>query len=121
MQILKTFFGRRADGVWEVQNMGPVSLDPVAGAEDETFYCVKDGLFALQPNILGTIRFVLGQSIVPIVAHVPGEKALRCLGTGFFISCTGLLITAAHVVTEVSKMNMAVQRRLMIGPGNSAK
>ncbi|HZM28239.1 MAG TPA: trypsin-like peptidase domain-containing protein [Gemmatimonadales bacterium] len=49
---------------------------------------------------MGTIRFALGQSIVPVVAHVPGERVLRCLGTAFFISCTGLLVTAAHVITD---------------------
>ena len=42
----------------------------------------------------------MGQSIVPIVAMVTGESIIRCLGTGFFIGCDGLLVTAAHVVTD---------------------
>jgi hypothetical protein len=42
----------------------------------------------------------MGESIVPVVANVQGENTLRCVGTGFFISCTGLLITAAHVITD---------------------
>jgi hypothetical protein len=35
-----------------------------------------------------------------VVANVKGESTLRCVGTGFFVSCTGLLITAAHVITD---------------------
>ncbi len=42
----------------------------------------------------------MGQSIVPIVAMIPGEGLVRCLGTGFFVSCTGLLLTAAHVLSD---------------------
>jgi hypothetical protein len=52
------------------------------------------------PPIAGTIQSVLGESIVPVVANVRGEHLLRCVGTGFFVSCTGLLITAAHVITD---------------------
>jgi hypothetical protein len=42
----------------------------------------------------------MGESIVPIVAHVNGEDTLRCIGTEFFIICSGLLVTAAHVITD---------------------
>lgn len=42
----------------------------------------------------------LGQSIVPIVAHSHGDLEMRCLRTGFFVSCSGLLITAAHVIAD---------------------
>lgn len=69
-------------------------------AQNEGFYSLDDDLVVAQPNFLGTRRFVLGQSIVPIVAHVQGEHVLRCLGTGFFVSCSGLLITAAHVIAD---------------------
>jgi hypothetical protein len=49
---------------------------------------------------IGTTQSFLGESVVPIVANVHGENSLRCVGTGFFVSCSGLLITAAHVITD---------------------
>ena len=51
---------------------------------------------------MGTIRSFVGESVVPVVANVRGENWLRCIGTGFFVSCTGLLITAAHVIINQS-------------------
>lgn len=99
LEIFKPFFGRRGDGAWEIQAMASVPLKP-KNAADADFYAIENDMFVAHPNIIGTIHSVLAQSIVPIVAHVPGETHLRCLGTGFFISCTGLLITAAHVITD---------------------
>lgn len=99
LEILKLFFGRRGNGAWEIQAVASVPLKPKR-AVDADFYAVENDMFVAQPNIIGTIHSVLAQSIVPIVANVPGETHLRCLGTGFFISCTGLLITAAHVITD---------------------
>jgi hypothetical protein len=68
--------------------------------QDSDFYPVREDLFTVQPNYIGTICSTMGQSIVPVVAIIPGEDRVRCLGTGFFISCTGLLVTAAHVITD---------------------
>ena len=69
-------------------------------ASAEAFFAIDDDLVLSQPATFGTTTHFLRQSIVPIVAHVQGENVLRCLGTGFFISCSGLLVTAAHVVTD---------------------
>jgi hypothetical protein len=43
---------------------------------------------------------LLKQSILPVVAWVEGESAIRCIGTAFMISCTGYLITACHVLLD---------------------
>ena len=99
MEVLRALFGQRDDGVWQIQSLMPVPLNPENGG-DHNFYPVKDDLFFADPPFIGTIRYTLGQSIVPLVAHVPGENVLMCLGTGFFISCSGFLITAAHVITD---------------------
>jgi hypothetical protein len=40
------------------------------------------------------------QSIVPVVAWNDGDEEIRCIGTGFFISASGLLLTAAHVLRD---------------------
>jgi hypothetical protein len=75
-------------------------LKPKEGEPDPDFFEIDDDIFLVQPNIMGTIHAFLGESIVPIVSRVHGESLLRCIGTGFFISCSGLLVTASHVITD---------------------
>jgi hypothetical protein len=99
LELLKLHFGKGRNGKWAIQFMKAVPLR-ASGRIEEAFFPVQDELFLAQPSFLGTTGFVLGESIVPIVAQVRGEKVLRCLGTGFFVSCSGLLITAAHVITD---------------------
>ena len=99
LELLKVQFSKNHNGAWAIENFLPIPLKP-RESEGGDFFAVEDDLVTAQPNFLGTIKFILGQSIVPVVAHVPGESVLRCLGTGFFISCTGLLVTAAHVITD---------------------
>ncbi|NVO13268.1 MAG: trypsin-like peptidase domain-containing protein [Rhodoplanes sp.] len=48
----------------------------------------------------GHTEFLIRQSIVPIVAWNDGDRGIRCIGTGFFISASGFLMTAAHVVRD---------------------
>ena len=96
--LLKPHYGRAADGTWTVQDLIALRLQPRPGCSGD-FFPISDEL-VVQRSLFGTIGFLLAQSIVPIVAHIPGEHTLRCLGTGFFISCSGLLITAAHVITD---------------------
>lgn len=55
---------------------------------------VMENLFAT----FGTTEFLVRQSIVPMVAWNDGDEEVKCIGTGFFVSASGLLITAAHVV-----------------------
>jgi hypothetical protein len=98
-EILLLHFGKNKRDKWAADAFLPLSLKPQVNIQAGHFK-LADDLVTAQPNHLGTTSFFLGQSIVPIVAHVPGEKILRCLGTGFFISCTGLLITATHVITD---------------------
>src|SRR6266581_2937089 len=99
LELLKVHFEKNGSGMWAIQSLQSIPLKP-RGSEEGSFFAIKDDLIVAQPAFAGTIKFVLGQSIVPVVAHVPGEKVLKCLGTGFFISCSGLLVTAAHVITD---------------------
>lgn len=98
--ILKTHFCRSQGGTWEIQALTSIMLRPRVGNDDSGFFEIHDDIVVRQPNLVGTTMSVLGQSIVPVVAQVSDEHLLRCLGTGFFISCSGLLITAAHVITD---------------------
>lgn len=100
LALLKLHFRKSKDGRWIIEALKSISLRPYGGHAGEGFFPIEDDLVVAQPALLGTIKFLLGQSIVPVVAHVPGERVLRCLGTGFFISCSGLLVTAAHVITD---------------------
>ena len=99
LSLLKRLFGRRGDGMLAIEKMAVVPLRSDGGT-DTDFYRVREDLFLVQPNYISTILSTLGQSIVPIVAIVPGENTVRCLGTGFFVSAEGLLVTAAHVVID---------------------
>jgi S1-C subfamily serine protease len=100
MEILKTFWQQRQDGVYGAIAMQSLDLlGPDRKGAD--FFPVQDDVVVTQHTpIAGTIKSVMGESIVPVVAIVPGENKVRCVGTAFFISCTGLLITAAHVITD---------------------
>lgn len=80
--------------------MQGIYLRPRQDPAREDLFEIADELLVIQPNIVGTTTDILGQSIVPIVTHSHGELEMRCLGTGFFVSCSGLLITAAHVITD---------------------
>jgi len=99
VELLKITFGKRTAGRWNIASMDSISIKP-RQPTDIGFYEIADDVVTAQPSNFGPTTFHLGQSIVPIVAHVQGESVLRCIGTGFFISCSGLLITAAHVVSD---------------------
>lgn len=45
-------------------------------------------------------EFLARQNIVPIVAWNDGDEEMRSIGTGFFISASGYLLTAAHVLRD---------------------
>lgn len=102
LSILKPIFGSRSDGTLAIQNLAVVPLRSESD-EQTDFYPVRNDLFVIQPDYISTVLSTLGQSVFPMVAIVPGEDRrdiVRCLGTGFFVSADGLLITAAHVVTD---------------------
>lgn len=99
VELLKLHFGKGKDGKWAINAMNSIALTPRED-DNESFFAIQDDVVIAQPAFFGTTKFVLGQSIVPVVAQVTGESVLRCLGTGFFISCSGLLVTAAHVITD---------------------
>jgi hypothetical protein len=98
LKILKLIWAHGQSG-WHIRSGKSVELAPRGGLESD-FYAIKDDIVISQPNFFGPTSYVMGQSIVPIVAIVDGEDTIRCLGTAFFISCTGILITAAHVITD---------------------
>lgn len=98
IELLKVIFEHRKEGAWGISALSSLAIKPKDTSKD--FFPIADEMVMFQPSSFGPTTFFLGQSIVPIVAQVHGESVLRCIGTGFFVSCTGLLITAAHVVSD---------------------
>lgn len=99
LSILKPLYGRGNDGRYGIQHLAVVPL--AARAQDASdFFQIQNDLLHAQPNYVSTVLATLGQSIVPVVAVVRGERLIRCLGTGFFVSASGLFITAAHVIID---------------------
>ena len=100
MKIMKLFWQQRQDGAYAIVEMkGLDLLGPERSGQE--FFAIRDDIVITQtPPIGGTIRSILGESIVPVVAVANGEQSVRCIGTAFFVSCSGLLITAAHVITD---------------------
>jgi hypothetical protein len=142
--ILKSIWRKNDKGIWIVHDLQSLYLRPREGFEKDYFKVNNDNLNLLtqQPgkvfeNIFatfGTTEFLVRQSIVPIISWNEGDQEARCIGTGFFISASGLLMTAAHVlrdpveekytsVTQVGKNAFKLHESLRFGvllPANPA-
>ena len=107
--ILKSLWKKNEAGGWVTHDIKGVDLKPREGFEPD-YFKIEDEMILLtqQPGpvmrdffaTFGYTEFLIRQSIVPIVAWNDGDQGMRCIGTGFFISASGLLMTAAHVVRD---------------------
>ncbi len=107
--ILKSLWKKNEAGVWVIHGIKGIDLRPREGSEPD-YYKIKDETVMLTERPGGVIQdffttfghteFIVRQSIVPIVAWNDGDRGMRCIGTGFFISASGLLMTAAHVIRD---------------------
>jgi hypothetical protein len=107
--ILKSIWKKNEAGVWAVHDLKGIDLKPRQGFEAD-YFKIEDEMVLLtqQPGpvmqdffaTFGHTEFLIRQSIVPIVAWNEGDPGMRCIGTGFFISASGFLITAAHVIRD---------------------
>jgi len=87
--------------------MKGITLKPKAGFESD-YFAFESSLELMTPtpphadlfSAFGSTDFLVKQSIVPVVAWVPGASTIRCIGTGFIVSCTGYMITASHVLLD---------------------
>lgn len=99
MELLRVRWAIDRDGRANVSAIKSLLLTPYDAHENDRFYLIKDGLCLFQPNYVDTLMGELAKSIVPIVMIRAGSSILEPLGTGFFVSCDGLLVTAGHVIT----------------------
>lgn len=108
ISILKSIWKKNEDGVFGVHGLKSLRLKPRAGFQ-KNYFKIHDEieLMTQTPRAIknfftsfGTTEFLLRQSIVPVVAWNDGDDEIKCIGTGFFISASGLLMTAAHVIRD---------------------
>lgn len=141
--ILKTIWRKNEAGVWASHDLQGIDLKPREGFAKDYFKIESEmNLMTQRPGPImnnffatfGTTEFLVRQSIVPIVAWNDGDEDIRCIGTGFFISASGLLLTAAHVLrdpvdenyasaTQVDKNSYKLSEKLRFGillPANPA-
>lgn len=107
--ILKTIWKKSPTGVWTIHDLKGIDLKPREGCAKDYFQ-IKDemNLMTQRPGPImtdffatfGSSEFLVRQSIVPVIAWNEGDGEVRCIGTGFFISASGLLMTAAHVLRD---------------------
>lgn len=110
ISILKSIWSRRRDGQWGIHDLKGLPLKPREGQEKDYFAfkgevkLMTSTPSGLSPSELfrsvGSTDFLVKQSIVPIVAWVHNESVIRTIGTGFFVSCSGYLMTACHVLLD---------------------
>ena len=121
MGILKSIWSQDEAGRWSIYGMQCLNLKPRQGYTSNYFKIENElSLLTDRPGPImanlfasfGTTEFLVRQSIVPIVAWTEGDPEIRCIGTGFFVSATGLLMTAAHVVRDPVDEKYATTTRI---------
>lgn len=107
--ILKTIWNKNDKDIWTGYDLKSIYLKPRKGFSKDYFKLENElSLMTNKPGPImnnlfatfGTTEFLVRQSIVPVVAWNDGDEEIRCIGTGFFISASGLLMTAAHVLRD---------------------
>jgi Trypsin-like peptidase domain len=109
ISVLKPLWTRDSDGQWGIHALKSLGLstNPATGQK----YFLLDGdvqLMSTSPskNIhevlasFGSASFLMKQSIVPVVSWKAGDEQIRCVGTATIISCSGYVLTAAHVLMD---------------------
>lgn len=109
VEILKSTWAKDEKENWRIDELRNLKLKPRSGFTNQYFKIDNSAICAPQNqrpspleflSLFGTPEFVLRQSIVPVVAWNDGDEEVRCIGTGFFISASGYLMTAAHVIRD---------------------
>jgi len=117
LAILKSIWSKRADGKWALHSMKGIELRPRSGFAADYFKIQsKIELMTNTPggtledlmSSFGPTEFLLKQSIVPVIAWNEGDEEIRCIGTAFFISCSGYLMTAGHVMRDPQDSDYAI-------------
>jgi hypothetical protein len=107
--ILKSLWSRGPNGRWGVTDMKGIYFRSKPGFDGNYFAFESEmTLMTTRPSqnfhemtaSFGSTDFLMKQSVVPVVAWNEGDTLIRCIGTASIISCSGLVLTAAHVVMD---------------------
>lgn len=109
ISILKQLWVPTDDGRWAISGLKGLELTH-EGTKDSRFFALS-GTLNIMTNSpgrsmgdfflsFGTTEFLMQQSVVPIISWMDGDAEMRCIGTGTIISCSGYVLTAAHVVMD---------------------
>lgn len=119
--ILKSLWSRQEDGRWAVADLKSLNLKPRQGCEASYFTIDSDvelmtenprGMSLRQVlHSFGATEFLLKQSILPVVAWCKGDEIIRTIGTASVISCSGYVITAAHVLMDPFESGYGAKRK----------
>jgi hypothetical protein len=100
--VLKTLWNKDKEGNWGIGGFMPLTLKSKPGCDPDFFRFQSTLEKAFNSPVafgsygslatLGDTDFLLKQSIVPVVSWVDGDTCIRCIGTGFMVSCSGYLI-----------------------------
>ena len=116
--VLKSLWSRGPDGRWRITDLKGLDLTPRPGCHADYFTFESDlELMTTTPSSnlaemfasFGSTDFLLKQSIVPVVVWGMGSDHIRCIGTASVISCSGYLLTAAHVIMDLYESGFAVR------------
>ena len=109
ISVLKSLWSRTANDQWGITAVKGIELWAQEGFGSDYFAFESEfEMMTSRPsqNVIelvasvGPTDFLLKQSIVPVVAWRDGDRFIRCIGTASVISCTGYLLTAAHVLMD---------------------
>jgi hypothetical protein len=106
--ILKMLLARHGDGPREISDMRGIELKPQVC--DPEFFKFESRMEMLTERPRGDVHallasfgptdFLMTQSVLPVVAWSEDDNIVRCIGTASIVSCSGYLITAAHVLLD---------------------
>jgi hypothetical protein len=117
--ILKTVWSRE-NGEWAISDLKSLELRPQPKSEGDYFaidsrveLLTESGYLNMHQVMasFGPTDFLLKQSIVPVVAWRTGDEKIRCIGTGTLISCSGYIMTAAHVLMDPIESGYGVSKK----------
>lgn len=109
ISIIKTLWTRSEKDRWRIRHLNSLDLRPKDGFSDDYFAFETELQMMASENVgnieeflssVGPTDFLLKQSIVPVVAWYEGDSSIRVIGTASIISCTGYVVTAAHVLLD---------------------
>lgn len=103
--MLKIVYTEYPDGTWKQKGMFKIPICPDGGSPSDFFKIENINIHV--DNICSDYSDkLISESIVPIVFKSEDSPIFTSIGTAFFISCSGILVTATHVLSDIINHNV---------------